>query len=186
MWPSENVQNAGIHIKIARIIAMAHRFFYQSLDFRAFAHTRYRLNRQSNEMKKQQQQKCVLKVLEKRQKGHHNNNSNNNEIKRQIEREQAISWNVQWKPFCFSFLFDQPFGLHVLIIARWAVCLLLRKTSRAPAQAKNRNKKQDTETETNSWCCRLSWQCVAVAIAVATVSVCGCAYTWYTYKLSPK
>lgn len=91
MWPSENVQNAGIHIKIARIIAMAHRFFYQSLDFRAFAHTRYRLNRQSNEMKKQQQQKCVLKVLEKRQKGHHNNNSNNNEIKRQIEREQAIS-----------------------------------------------------------------------------------------------
>lgn len=141
MWPSENVQNAGIHIKIARIIAMAHRFFYQSLDFRAFAHTRYRLNRQSNEMKKQQQQKCVLKVLEKRQKGHHNNNSNNNEIKRQIEREQAISWNVQWKPFCFSFLFDQPFGLHVLIIARWAVCLLLRRTSRAPAQAKNRNKK---------------------------------------------
>lgn len=145
MWPSENVQNAGIHIKIARIIAMAHRFFYQSLDFRAFAHTRYRLNRQSNEMKKQQQQKCVLKVLEKRQKGHHNNNSNNNEIKRQIEREQAISWNVQWKPFCFSFFFDQPFGLHVLIIARWAVCLLLRRTSRAPAQAKNRNKKNKTQ-----------------------------------------
>lgn len=62
------------------------------------------------------------------------------------DRERTSDFmKCSMKAFLLLFFFDQPFGLHVLIIARWAVCLLLRRTSRAPAQAKNRNKKNKTQ-----------------------------------------
>lgn len=62
MWTSENVQNAGIHIKIARIIAMAHRFFYQSL---CCTHAIENGTIQTNEMK---EHKMCLKCAWKTQK----------------------------------------------------------------------------------------------------------------------